>query len=255
MTTKDYTVTSCKVCQIGLRSSGMDWWMMVSLKTEFFSWIAFASSHSIFTHFPKDRNCDICLRTKITRASCRKRTGTVVPRVDILVTWQLRITKFSVKAVNRNNHRHAVVVQDLATQWIQSHPCKTKTSQETQKRLQKFLELTRKPKVIYTDNWWRIILESLYVNTAQIGNPWVCEEGSAQNQGRDICGLDEKWWADSMDCYCYLRSIQDLLSDGKTPYERRFGVPFNGPVIPFGAMVEYHPHFGERPIETASFWS
>ena len=34
-------------------------------------------------------------------------------------------------------------------------------------------------------------------------------------------GLDEKWWADSMDCYCYLRNIQDLLSDGKTPCERR----------------------------------
>ena len=44
-----------------------------------------------------------------------------------------------------------------------------------------------------------------------------------------------------MESYCYLRNIQDLLSDGKTPYERRFGMPFNGPVIPFGAMVEYHP--------------
>ena len=39
--------------------------------------------HSVFTHFPKDRNCDICLRTKITRASCRKRTGAVVPRAEI----------------------------------------------------------------------------------------------------------------------------------------------------------------------------
>ena len=44
-----------------------------------------------------------------------------------------------------------------------------------------------------------------------------------------------------MECYFYLRNIQDLLSDGKTPHERRFGMPFNGPVIPFGAMVEYHP--------------
>ena len=35
--------------------------------------------------------------------------------------------------------------------------------------------------------------------------------------------------------------IQDLLSDGKTPHERRFGIPFTRPVIPFGAMVEYHP--------------
>ena len=31
------------------------------------------------------------------------------------------------------------------------------------------------------------------------------------------------------------------MSDGRTPYERRFGVPFKGPVFPFGAMVEYHP--------------
>ena len=48
-----------------------------------------------------------------------------------------------------------------------------------------------------------------------------------------------------MECYCYLRHIQDLLSDGKTPYERWFGIPFNGQVIPFGAMVEYHPISGK----------
>ena len=44
-----------------------------------------------------------------------------------------------------------------------------------------------------------------------------------------------------MECYCYLRNIQDLLSDGRTPYERRFGMVLNGPVMPFGAMDEYHP--------------
>ena len=66
-------------------------------------------------------------------------------------------------------------------------------------------------------------------------------------------GLGNEWWADSMECCCYLRNSQDLLSDGKTPYERRFGRPFNGPVIPFGAMVEYH--FCARPIETTPIWS
>ena len=44
-----------------------------------------------------------------------------------------------------------------------------------------------------------------------------------------------------MECYTYLRNIQDLLADGKTPYERRFGEPFKGPTIPCGAMVENHP--------------
>ena len=112
-----------------------------------------SGKHSVYTHFPKDPNCDICLKTKITRASCRRRAGTVVPRaenVGDLVTADHKI--FSEERESRNNHRHAVVVQDLATQWIQSYPCKTKTSQETRRSLQKFLEPTRKPKVIYTDN-------------------------------------------------------------------------------------------------------
>ena len=31
--------------------------------------------HNVHTHFPKDRNCEICKRTKITRAPCRRRNG------------------------------------------------------------------------------------------------------------------------------------------------------------------------------------
>ena len=113
-----------------------------------------SGKHSIFTPFPKDRNCDICLRTKITRASsCRRRTDTVVPRAEIfgdLTTADHKVLCGGCES--RNNHRYAVVVQDLATQWIQSYPCEMKTYQETEKSLQKFLESTRKPKVIYSDN-------------------------------------------------------------------------------------------------------
>ena len=43
-----------------------------------------------------------------------------------------------------------------------------------------------------------------------------------------------------MECYTCLRNVTDLLSDGKTPCERRFGQPFNGPIIPSGSSVEYH---------------
>ena len=54
-------------------------------------------------------------------------------------------------------------------------------------------------------------------------------------------GLDEKWWSDSLECKCYLRNVLDLMADGTTPCEVRFGEPFKGPMIPCGAMVEYHP--------------
>ena len=54
-------------------------------------------------------------------------------------------------------------------------------------------------------------------------------------------GLNESWEADSRECNTYLRNVTDLLSDGKTLYERRFGKPFEGPIVPFGSLVEYHP--------------
>ena len=38
--------------------------------------------HSVHTHFPKDRNCEICQKTKITRAPCRRRNGGAVPRAE-----------------------------------------------------------------------------------------------------------------------------------------------------------------------------
>ena len=44
-----------------------------------------------------------------------------------------------------------------------------------------------------------------------------------------------------MEYYCHMRNEEDLLIDGKTTCERRFGEPFRGPVIPLCAMDEYYP--------------
>ena len=92
--------------------------------------------HNVHTHSPKDRNCEICKRTKITRAPCRRRKGEAVPRADNfgdLITSDHKVLSDNFES--RNNHRYAVVVQDLATQWIQAYPCENKTSQETQRSL------------------------------------------------------------------------------------------------------------------------
>ena len=107
----------------------------------------------VYTHFTEDRNCEIYQKPNITRAPCRRRNGGAVPRAENfgdLITADHKV--LSDNCESRNNHRYAVEVQDLATHWIQPYPCKTKTPQETQRSLQKFLEPNRKPKVIYTDN-------------------------------------------------------------------------------------------------------
>ena len=69
--------------------------------------------HSVHTHFPKDRNCEICERTKITRAPCRRRNGEAVPRAvnfGDLITADHKV--LSDNCESRNNHRYAVVVQE-----------------------------------------------------------------------------------------------------------------------------------------------
>ena len=210
--------------------------------------------HSVYTHFPNDRNCEICKRTKITRAPCRRRNGEAVPRVENfgeLLTADHKVLSESCES--RNNHRYAIVVQDLATQRIQAYPCKTKTSQETVRSLQKFLEPDRNPKVIFSGNSLEFgkACEDLSWNHC-MSTPHRSEtNGIAERAVRRVkegtsavllqSGLNESWWADSMECYTYLRNVTGLLSDGKTPNERRFGQPLKGPIIPFGSLVEYHP--------------
>ena len=127
------------------------------------------------------------------------------------------------------------------------------TSQEPQRSLQKFLEPETKPKVIYTDNSLEFgkACEDLSWNHCT-STPHQSEtNGIAERAVRKVkegtsavllqSGLNESWWADSMECDTYLRNVTDLLSAGKTSYERRFGQPFGGLVIPLGSLVEYHP--------------
>ena len=95
----------------------------------------------------------ISLRTEIARSASgpklqglRAEDAKAKPYLELTNFGDLITADHKVLSDNcesRNNHRYAVVVQDLATQWIQAYPCKTKTSQETQSRLQKFLEPQR----------------------------------------------------------------------------------------------------------------
>ena len=151
-----------------------------------------------------------------------------------------------------NHHRYVVVVQDLATQWIQFYPCKNKTSQETEKELTKVLGADEETKSHLHSQFPRIwqslcgrILNSLYVNTHRSKT-----NGTAERAVRKIkeetsavllqSGLGEKWSADSMECVTAICETLKTCCLMGTVYEGRFREPFKGPVIPFGSMVEYH---------------
>ena len=132
----------------------------------------------------------------------------------ILVTWQRRITKFSVKIVNLET---IIDMESWCRTWPPNGSSRIRAkqnSQETQRSLQKFLEPNRKPKVIYTDN----------------STPHRSEtDGISVKEGTSAVllqsGLNESWWADFMECYTYLRNVTDLWSDGKTSQWKTFWAP------------------------------
>ena len=54
-------------------------------------------------------------------------------------------------------------------------------------------------------------------------------------------GLDENWWAASWNFTPICETFNIYYLMGRHHVKARFGKPFNGSVVPFGAMVEYHP--------------
>ena len=168
------------------------------------------------------------LKTEIAKYACEPRWQGLLAE-DALAKQHLlqkssvickqQITKFSVRTVNLET------ITDTQS-WYK--PWKTKTSQKTEKSLRKFLEPSEKPKVIYTDNSLEFgkPCEDLSWNH-RTSTPYRSEtNGIAERAARRVkegtsavllqSGLDEKWWADSMECCCYLRHVQDLLCENSS---------------------------------------
>ena len=169
------------------------------------------SKHNIFTHFPEDRNCDMCLKTKMTWASCRRRTGTVVPRAEIfgvLTTADHKV--LSEGCESRHHHRCAVVNKT----WLLSGFNLTQVKRK----------LLRKHKRSYRSSWSRPRNQKSFTTDNSLEFGKSCEDlswnhctstphrsetnGMAERTVRRIkegtsavllqSGLDEKLWPDSM---------------------------------------------------------
>ena len=117
--------------------------------------------------------------------------------------------------VNRGTITGTLSLQDLATPWIQSYP----SSLGTGKSLLRFLEPSHRPKVTYTETtrWNLENLVKIYHGITALQHViYPRHMASLYCHSQDWM---KRWWFDSMECYCYLRNVQDFQTDGKTPYE------------------------------------
>ena len=162
---------------------------------------------------------------------------------NILVMLSRRMTQFSMQ---RTNLVCSILSQSwyrfFYSYWIQSNPTKNKTALDMMSNVLKFVQPVQNLCVIDTDNF--LVKTCLGIMTSQPQHSSKTH-GIDENAVRRVkegtsaivvqSGLSEKWWREATACFCYLRNIQDKLSHGRSPYERRFGTPFDGPVIPFWA--------------------
>ena len=206
--------------------------------------------HSFYTHFTKDRKRDICLTTKITRVPCRRRDKGSIPRAEKFAD----LTTADHKEVNPRT-----ITGTLS--WYKMSPLngynliceKTRIRRRWRRVYESFLSRHRSQKLFIqtihenlanpVKNYHGII-ERLHLYRSETN-------GIAERTVRRVkegtsavllqSGLDDKWWSDSVECYCCLRNVQELVAEGKNHYERRFGEPVKGQQFFFGAMVENHP--------------
>ena len=130
-----------------------------------------------------------------------------------------------------------MVAQDLATQWIRKITRYGKELTEVSSWSRK-----RSQKVIYTDNslefgktceelsWHHETSTPTRSETKGIPERAVRRIKEGTSAVLLQSGLDEKWWADSMECCCFLRNVQDLLSPnfckrefGKETFRKTWG--------------------------------
>ena len=193
--------------------------------------------HNPFTHFPKDSDCAICNQGKKKCAQCRSKRayrpdGLPTPlKFGDLITADLEI--LNEDDSRRESDRVALIVLDRFSRWLQGYACKGKTSSECEKFLKRFVGPQCKPEHVYSDcskelkkacedlEWphdkstpHRFEANGVIENSVKI-----VKEGTSCVLIQS--GLDEKWWPQAMACYCFLRNVNDLLSDSKTSYESR----------------------------------
>ena len=113
----------------------------------------------------------------------------------ILEIWLQQITKFSVKVVNLEK---IIDMQSWCRTWPPNGSSRLRPKQKLLRKprgaCKKFLEPNRKPKghlhwqfLRIWQSLWRSFMESLYVDTTQIGNKWYCWKSSAQSKRRYLC--------------------------------------------------------------------
>ena len=155
------------------------------------------------------------------------------------------------KDESRHGDRVALIIQDRHTNWLQAYAGKQKSAEETARAFQRFLGPQVVPEHVYTDGSleFSAAMQQLGFSHDSVVPHRPQTNGVAERAVRRVkegtsavliqSGFSTDWWAEAMNCYCFLRTIVDKGANSFTAYENRFTTKFEGPVIPMGVEVNY----------------
>lgn len=94
--------------------------------------------HNVCTHFPESADCPVCEATKTPRAQCRIKGDAKpddLPNPEEAFADQISLDHQTINEADGDvvqiggEDKYAFVVQDACAKWLQSYPCKTKTTE------------------------------------------------------------------------------------------------------------------------------
>ena len=149
-----------------------------------------------------------------------------------------------------DGEKSSLVVKDVATGFIAVYPSARRTIEEIVRSLQHFVGPGDKVGIFYSDNapelvaavkqlQWRHVLDVPYISqTTAVAERAIRSllEGTRVNLLQ--AGLHHSYWPHAARHWCHMSNV--LSRDGEpSPWKLRFNESFPGPLIPFGAKVEF----------------
>ena len=167
-----------------------------------------------------------------------------------------KVLKFGDESRDGDTVAHIIV--DNGTHWFQSYPTRTKNKEDTTRSMRTFAG----PYKIHhfrSDNSGELQAGAKELDWPQAkAIPHDHESNSAMerhvrkvNEGTACClgqsGLQFGWWKKAMKYFCFMSCVIDIVqapagNPPATAYKQRWKAEFDGPKIPFGAEVKYHPY-------------
>ena len=210
------------------------------------------SIRHMLTHIPKNPFCDICTRAKMFKPPSRAVGGSTKVKAEKFgdhITADFIVTRDE-DELGIDDEKSALVVKDIATGFMYVYPNARRTTNAAILAIKHFVGHEDKIGVFYSDNAPELISAMKILQCRHVLSRDHISKSNAQAEravrsvleGTRVnllqAGLNHWHWPHAARHWCFMQNVIATGGD-KSPWELRFGSRFDGPLIPFGCLIDY----------------